>query len=150
MIELYFYLIGAEAGAVEVRCASAPIHYLYIERKDGFSSGPIPLSFALLFYLLRVERVIAACRFFLAINGKIGYALQVADHTRQVVYIMTVTVRTLLQVALIDVPTLVTKCVRDVKREVIAPLFSCHAKQLAILRFAQVLIQIHVERRTAR
>ena len=58
--------------------------------------------------------------------------------------------RALVQIAFVDVSAVVADCIRDVEGEVVAALVCGHLEQLPVLLLAQMLVQIHVQRRTSR
>ena len=63
---------------------------------------------------------------------------------------MAAAFRAFVQIALVDVTAGVADRIGNVVREVVAPLAGRHAEQLAVLRLAQVLFQVHMERAAAR
>ena len=106
------------------------------------------------FFLLWIH---ALCRGIVAAGGlllaglrEVGDALQVADDAGHVVDVLRVAVGALLQVALVDVAAVVADGVGNVEREVVAALLGSHLQQLAVLLLREVLLQVHVEGRSAR
>ena len=93
--------------------------------------------------------VIAAGSLLLAVEREVGYALEITDDAGQVVQVLAVALGALVQVTLVDVSAVVAKGVGNVERKVVASLAGSHTQQLAVLLEAQVLVQIHVERRAA-
>ena len=57
--------------------------------------------------------------------------------------------RTLLEIALVDVAAVIADGVRHIEGEIVATLLGCHLQKLAILLLGQVLLQVHVQGRTA-
>ena len=74
----------------------------------------------------------AAC-LLLTSSREVAYTLQIADDTSHVVDILAAAIRTLLEIAFVDMSALVADSVRDIEREVVASLLSCDAQELAIL-----------------
>ena len=56
--------------------------------------------------------------------------------------------RTLVQIALINMSALVAHGIGDVEREVVATLLGSHLQQLQLLLLGQVLLKVHVQGRT--
>ncbi len=91
----------------------------------------------------------ASCGLLLAGLGEVAHALHVADHAGQVVGVAAAAYGAFVQVALVDVSAVVAHRVGDVEREVVASLARRNAQELAVLRLAQVLLQVEVEGRAA-
>ena len=64
---------------------------------------------------------------------EVAYALQIADDTCHIVDILAAAMRTLLQVTLVDMTTIVADGVGDIEREVVASLLRRNAQKLTIL-----------------
>ena len=60
------------------------------------------------------------------------------------------TVRTLLQITLVNVSAVVTYGIGNVEREVVATLLGGNLQQVQVLLLRQVLIKVHVQGRAAR
>ena len=58
------------------------------------------------------------------------------------------TVRTLLQIALVNMPTIVTYSIGDVECKVVTTFLGSHLQQMQILLFRQVFVKVHMEGRT--
>ena len=56
--------------------------------------------------------------------------------------------RALLQIALVDMTAVVADRVGDIEGEVVTSFDSRYAEQLAVLRLAEVLLEVTVQRRT--
>lgn len=76
---------------------------------------------------------------------EVADAFQVADDAGHVVDVLAVAHWTLFQVAFVDMATVVADGVGYVEGEIVAPLCSRHAQQLAVLLFGQMLVQIEVQ-----
>ena len=59
------------------------------------------------------------------------------------------TMRALMEIALVDGSAVVANGVWNVERKIITTFLGCHLEQLAILLLGEVLLKIHVEGRTA-
>ena len=59
-------------------------------------------------------------------------------------------VRTLLQVALVDMTTLVTYRIGDVEGEIVTAFLGSNLQQMGVLLLREVLLEIHVESRATR
>lgn len=96
---------------------------------------------------LRLISIISAGRLLLTCLREIAHAFQIADDTCDVIYVLAVAVRTFLQIAFVYVSAVITYRVRNIEREIIAALDSGNLQQMTVLRFRQVLVQIHVQSR---
>ena len=77
--------------------------------------------------------VVASCGFFLAGHREVADTLHITDDTGQIVNVLTLAVRTFLQIMLADVSAAVADGIRDVEREVVATFLSGHSEQLCVL-----------------
>ena len=91
------------------------------------------------------DTVVATGGFLLTVDGEVGDALEVADDAGEVVYVVTLAVRTLGEVSLVDATTVVAEGVGDVEGEIIAPLDGGDAEEMSILRLGEVLLKVAVE-----
>ena len=83
------------------------------------SGSPTAFPASVRVYLFRLG-VEAAGRLLLPVEREVRHTLQIADDTRQIVHILAVAVRTLLQIALVNVPAVLAERIRNVERKVIA------------------------------
>ena len=93
--------------------------------------------------------IVAAGGLLLARLAEVGDSAQVADDARQVVDILRVAVGALLEVALVNVATVVADGVGDIEGEVVAPFLGGHFEQLAVLLLSEVLLEVAMQRRAA-
>ena len=93
--------------------------------------------------------IVAVTRLHLSCRREVADALHVADDSREVVNVGRMAVWTLLEIALIDVSAFITDGVGDVEREVVAALLCGHSEELSVLWLSEVLVEVHVQRRTA-
>ena len=91
-----------------------------------------------------------ASRLLLACLGEIADALEITNDASHIVDVLGMAVRTFMQIALVDGAAVVADGVGHVEGEVVATFARCHLEQLAILLFGEMLLEIHVESRTAR
>ena len=77
---------------------------------------------------------------FLTGLAEVAHTFQVANDTGHIIYILRMTVRTLLQITFVDMTAVVTDCVRDVEGEVVATFTGGYAQQLAVLVFGKVFL----------
>ena len=85
----------------------------------------------------------------LASLREVAYALEVTDDTRQIVDILGVADRTLLEVTLVNMAAIVADRIRNVICEIVAAFMSGDAKELTILLLRQMLVEVHVQRGAA-
>ena len=73
--------------------------------------------------------------FLLPWHREIAHTFHVSYDTCQVIDVLTLALRTFLQVMLADVSASVADSVRDVKCKVVTSLLGCNAQELAVLCF---------------
>ena len=83
--------------------------------------------------------------FFLSGFGEVADAFQIADNTRQVIYVVAMTIRTFLQITLVNMSAVVADGIRDVKGKIVAAFASGYAEQLSVLFLAQMLLEVAVQ-----
>ena len=99
---------------------------------------------------LRHHRIISAFGFALAVDGEVGDALEITNDACEIVHILTLAVRTFGEISLVDVSAVVAQRVGDVEGEIVATLLCGYAKEMAILCLRQMLLEVAVERTSAR
>ena len=77
--------------------------------------------------------VVASCRFFLTGHREVADALHITDDTSQIINVLTMAFRALMQIMFADVSAFVADGVRDVEREVVASLLGCYAEKVGVL-----------------
>lgn len=102
-------------------------------------------SFASLFDFAVVLCVETSRGFLLTGLGEVGHPLHIADDTGEVVQILAVAVRALLEVALVYVTAVVADGVRNIEGEIVAAFVRSNLQKLLVLLLAQVLLKVHVE-----
>ena len=78
-------------------------------------------------------RIVAACCLFLTWLREVANALQIADNTCHVVDILGMAVRTLLEIALVNMTAIVADSVGDVEGEVVTSFLCSHLQKVSIL-----------------
>ena len=78
-------------------------------------------------------------------SREIADTFQIADDAGHVIHILAVAMRTLLEIALVDMSAIVADGVGDVIGEIIATFLCCHAEEVAILCLGEVLREVHVQ-----
>ena len=96
-------------------------------------------------FRLVCQGVITAGGLFLTGLREVGDALQIADDTRHVIDILGMAVGALLQIALVDMTTLITYRIGDVEGEIVTAFLGSHLQQLHVLILREVLFEVHVE-----
>ena len=93
--------------------------------------------------------IIAALRLCLSWSREVADPLQVSDDTGHIVNVLAVAVWTFLEESLVDMSAVVTDSVWNVECKVVASLFRSHSQQLSVLCLRQVLVEVHVQSRSA-
>lgn len=88
--------------------------------------------------------IITTLGFLLTRLREVANSLKIAYDTCHVVDIFASAMWTFLQIALIDMSTLVADGVGNVKCEVVASLLCRYTQELTILRLGKVLVEVHV------
>ena len=81
---------------------------------------------------------------------EVGYALHVTDDTGEIIHILGMAMRALLEVTLVDMTAVVTNRVGDIEGEVVTSFDRRYAEELAVLLLAEVFLEVAVECRTTR
>ena len=89
----------------------------------------------------------AGC-FLLAGFGEAADALHVADDAGEVINVLAMAFRTLVQVTFVDVTAVVADGVGNVEGEVVTAFLCGYAEQLAVLCLGEMLFQVGVQCRT--
>ena len=133
--------------------------YIYVARHLSFSDKSfVPLCLCVLIIHANLQYfnisiphhgIVPASRLLLACLREIAHSLEIADDAGHVVDVLGMAMRALLEIALVDVAAVIADGVRHIEGEIVATLLGCHLQKLAILLLGQVLLQVHVQGRTA-
>ena len=88
--------------------------------------------------------IVSATSLLLAGLRETADAFHIADDTGKVVEVLAVAFGTFMEIAFVNVTTVVADGVGDVECEVVTAFLCSHAEQLAVLRLREVLLQIGV------
>jgi hypothetical protein len=84
--------------------------------------------------------VAASSCFLLTGHREVAYTLHISDDSCQVVDVLAVTLRTLLEIVLADMAALVADSVRNVESEVVTSFLCRNTQKLSVLSLRQVLL----------
>ena len=82
-------------------------------------------------------------------SREIADTFQIADDAGHVIHILAVAMRTLLEIALVDMSAIVADGIGDVECKIVAPLLGRHAQQLSVLRLREMLVEVGMKGRAA-
>ena len=71
--------------------------------------------------------IVAAAGFLLAGLGEAADTFHISDNAGKVIHVLAVAFRAFMEIALVDMATVVANGVGDIKGEIVAPFLRCHA-----------------------
>ena len=90
--------------------------------------------------------IVSSCGFFLSVGGEVGDSFEIANDSCEVVHVLASAFWAGFQVFLCDVSALIAKRVGNVEGEIVAALFCGDFHELPVLRFAEVFVEVAVQR----
>ena len=96
-----------------------------------------------------VMGIVTAGGLLLTVEREVRHAFEVTDNAREVIHIARMAVRTLLEVTLVDGAAVVAERIGNVVSEIVTSLMCRHTEQLTVLGGRKMLVEIHVEGRSA-
>ena len=80
----------------------------------------------------------------MAVEREVADALEVTNDARKVIYVLRATMGTFLEIALVNLSTILTERVGNIEGEVVTSFLRSNTKELTILRFAKMLLNVEV------
>ena len=89
--------------------------------------------------------VVAATGFFLAGLGEAADTFHISDNAGEVIHVLAVAFGTFMEIALVDMATVVANGVGDIEGKVVASFLGSHAEQLAVLGLGEMFLEVGVQ-----
>ncbi len=89
--------------------------------------------------------IVAAACFFLAGLGEAADTFHISDNAGEVIHVLAVAFGAFMEIALVDMATIVANGVGDIECKVVASFLGSHAEQLAVLGLGEMFLEVGVQ-----